>query len=592
MSRPDSPLPPAVTLVHPPSFGTGTSTRRHGPKEESVSITTYGRGRADGTGKLYQPEEEPDLVSISSDVVNSDSEDSLMIMMDGVEPMTTPSKTTTKAASTVVENQREDMMVMGGVLTNIGKMMDAREYYEKALLNGFSCHEDTAVATTTGSQERCMAVDNRSSSSLGMTNSYWNAPSKVQTRMIPVTTARTSSSNTSTLSTKPKLKLTSSWAANACTAGGVGAGVAVFQTAQNRAPNKKVLLAQYAVKCGKLDEARKLYTQALDEIYGIYGNNPKTHEVANIWVALGRLSAKELRHDEAVNYFQKALSIKQDVYGPENTENDDLMACTENLGHIACNLGKYEQALDYYKVSLKMFYGIHAPTAAKTQSNLKTLSLKLDNLGKLSSLVGQYDASRIFYHEGLQLKRELYGPEKCTTDVCRSLDALGNVHRILGDYSSARQYLTQELLMLHKIYGSQAQTKEIALVLNNLGNLNCNLDQFHLAQDYYDKALEIKYHCYGPDAQNMSLATTLHSLGILHSELGKYQLAEDFFRKALAMKYHVFGREANNVTIANTVNRLVVIQASSRCIVWHNNMLCHTGIIILLYGTCTSIAPT
>ena len=533
MSRnsPQNAKAPAVALIHPPSFG---ARRQSPPREESTTIVTYGRGKADGTGR-QQEEEEPDLVSISSDL-NSDSEDSLLV--EGLEEPTTPKTKATPKATLNKENKRDDMMVMGGVLTNLGKMMDAREYYEKAL-DGFSCHDEKAVATTTASAASSLQKER-------------NAPIR-KTRTIPIATARTNSSHQSTLSSKPKLKLTSSWAANACAAGGVGEGVAVFQTGRTL-PNKKVLLAQYAVKCNKFEEARNLYTQALDELYHIFGNNPKTHQVADIWVALGRLSAKELRHDEALNYFQRALSIKQDVYGKE-TENDDLMTCTENLGHIACNLGHYEQALDYYKKSLKMYYSVHAPTKAKTKSNLKTLSLKLDNLGKLSSLVGHYDASRIFYHEGLQLKQELYGSECTTTDVCRSLDALGNLHRILGDYTSARQYLSQELQMLHTIYGRQAQTKEIALVLNNLGNLNCNLNQYHLAKDFYDKALEIKYHCYGPDAQNMSLATTLHSLGILHSELGKYQLAEDYFRKALDMKYHVFGRDANNVTIANTVNR-------------------------------------
>jgi len=345
-------------------------------------------------------------------------------------------------------------------------------------------------------------------------------------------------------------------------------------------------LAHYSMKCGKYEEARQLFTQALEYYYSEYGNDPQCPQVAHIWMELGRLSAKERRHDEALCYYEKALQIKKSIYANdgstadgEEVANNDLVATLEALGHIASNLRQYPQALEYYKQSLRMYYAVHNDSWNR---DAKVLARKLDTLGKIEYSMGEYDAARIFYTEALHYKGDLYednddedgGHNKnnekidslaANKDFCASYDALGNVHRILGEYEAANDFFARELALLHEMYGPSTKTREIALVLHNLGNLNCNLHRFQEAQTYYQEALEMKYHCFGLTAKNMSLATTLQSLGILNSELGKYEEAEEFFRKSLEMKYHVYGEDANNACIANTINRYV----SSICTIQH-----------------------
>jgi tetratricopeptide (TPR) repeat protein len=388
----------------------------------------------------------------------------------------------------------EELMVIGGVLTNLGKYVDAQECYDKA----YQVFQDHLLDHDSNDKE-----DNFSKSVQGT---------------IPTT---------GNIETYPD-------------------GTAL------------VNLAHLSTKCEKFDEARELYSRALEQHYNVHGNDPKTAFAGEVWSRLGRLAAKQKQYHEAFCYFEKALEIKIVVYGGQDTnpQNDDLATTLECMGNVTGNLQKYTDSLKYYKRSLKMYYTIHgSPHLLENKRNLKAMSSKFDTLGRLSQMTGEYDASRIFYDEALMLKGELYGFEACNLDICTSLNALGNLHRILGEYEHSRKYFIQELHMLHRIYGQEAKTKEIANTLHSLGNLHCSLNRFSKADDYYKQALDMKLCCFGPAAKNMSLATTLHSLGILANELGRYKEAELYFIQALEMKQHVYGKDAKNASIANTINR-------------------------------------
>ena len=415
----------------------------------------------------------------------------------------------------------EELMVLGGVLTNMGKYMDAQECYDKALqvcqdyVTDRSNHEDNIKNDD--------IYDNKSNDIDSSNNSILDTVE-----------------STSDVETYPD-------------------GQALMN------------LAHLSVKYGKFDEARDLYSKALDQHYNIYGNDAKTSFAGDVWVQLGRLSSKEKKYHEALCYFERALEIKVSVYEGQdaNPQNDDLATTLECLGQITNNLQKYADSLDYFKRSLKMYYAIHgSPRRFKNKRVLRTMSSKLETLGRLSQVTGEYEASRIFYNEALMLKWEFYGDKANNTDLSTSLSAVGNIHRILGDYENARKYFTQELTMLHRVYGQEAKAKEIANTLHCLGDLHCNLNQFSQADDYYKQALDMKLQCFGYDAKNLSLAKTLHSLGILTNELGRYNEAENYFVQSLGMKQHVYGKDAKNATIANTINRLefVVTEGYNFCL--------------------------
>jgi tetratricopeptide (TPR) repeat protein len=164
----------------------------------------------------------------------------------------------------------EELMVLGGVLTNLGKYVDAQECFDKA----YQFCQDPFIEHNNNDM-----VDNSSKSVQGTISTSGN------------------------VETYPD-------------------GTAL------------VNLAHLSTKCGKFDEARDLYSQALEQHYNVHGNDPKTVFAGEVWAWLGRLAAKQKQYHEAFCYFEKALEIKIEVYGGHDTnpQNDDLATTLECMG--------------------------------------------------------------------------------------------------------------------------------------------------------------------------------------------------------------------------------------------------------------------
>ena len=176
-----------------------------------------------------------------------------------------------------------------------------------------------------------------------------------------------------------------------------------------------------------------------------------------------------------MEYFQKALSTREKVFGKEHLT-------TANSYH---NIGIVYEYMDNYKMALKFF--------------IKALEIQEKMLG--------------FDHP----------------DVLESYNNIGTRYRKLGDYQNALVYRQKELD--YYLRNSRENVIETASAYNNVGAQYRDLKQYDKAIEYITKAYEIAENI----GDTISKAGFLNRLGRVYALMGEDETAKAKFLEAITL---------------------------------------------------------
>ena len=171
----------------------------------------------------------------------------------------------------------------------------------------------------------------------------------------------------------------------------------------------------------------------------------------------------------------------------------------------------------------------------------------LNNLGLLSSDIGNYVEAEQYYIEALTSKQEIVSFD---LDYATLLSNLGTLYTNLGDYKRAEKCHIDALNIRKSILGTNSI--DYAISLNNLGTLYCELGNYISAKRYFIESLNIKQTILGN--LHLNCAVTLSNLGVLYGYMGEYEEAERYVLEALDIRKHILG--VNNVDYATSLHCL------------------------------------
>jgi len=193
-------------------------------------------------------------------------------------------------------------------------------------------------------------------------------------------------------------------------------------------------LANIALARGELEDAERLYVEALD----IRAADSSLSARANAARTLNNLGALYVELDDFENsrtHYERAIAIRESIYGPDHP------SLANSVGGLAVS---YEQL------------GLLEEAEA---AHLRALELRLASLGEIHPNVGisyhsiaeflrRQDREREaldYARRALATRLELFGPEHAL--VGSSTRLMGRLHRDLGEYEAALPYLERGLEM-------------------------------------------------------------------------------------------------------------------------------------------------
>jgi len=306
--------------------------------------------------------------------------------------------------------------------------------------------------------------------------------------------------------------------------------------------------ARAYAKLGEYDTACEYYEQELELL-------PEDME-SELAVALndyGVLLEEMGRFEESMDSLTKAWEIQKELFGPDSPET--ISTCN-NLGLISTDMGDNEAAEMFYRhalrISLEYYKEGHPETA-----------IMYANLGELL----MHSCGSVEGYEEKNASDSVEGGESAEADESASTDAsAGADASVEARLAESRHYLIRALEITTNAYGPDYPDN--ACTLSNLGILEDMEGNHKKAREHYRKALEIQSAAAGSDHPHC--ADILHNLGVSYIDeaLEPFSSPEEFSaasvdhkrdalpllnkalaceQKALAILESVFGKSHSSV---------------------------------------------
>jgi CHAT domain-containing protein/Tfp pilus assembly protein PilF len=294
---------------------------------------------------------------------------------------------------------------------------------------------------------------------------------------------------------------------------------------------------------GKYDEAIPLFERALEIRERIFG--PDHRDVADVLNSLAILYYYKGDYVRAEPLCQRALIIREKSLGPWNPNVADSL---RDLAFICVDKGDYARAelLGQRSLTIKeRELGPEHPGLASYIHNLALFCQTQRNYVKAEPL----------YRRALAIREKMPGPEH--PDVAQTLNNLANIYRDKGDYAKAEPLYERALSIRKKTLG--VEHPDVAQSLNNLAVLYWYEGDYAKAEPLYQRALVIKEKRLGPE--HISLATSLNGLAVFYFNKGAYTKAEMLHRRALAIREKALGPKHPEVAIS--FNNLALVYAKN-----------------------------
>ena len=249
------------------------------------------------------------------------------------------------------------------------------------------------------------------------------------------------------------------------------------------------------------------YTKAKEHLAIVLKQDPKFIDALK---AAGRIENKSGNLPGGLEYFNKALSLAEQVDNPEQKASS-----LQGIGITLGMLNKPEDALSKYQESL----------AIRRQINDQSgIAGSLYQIGQVQAQLGKPDAAKKSFAESLQLDEKI--GDKVGTG--RTLLDLGNVYDDSGDHDTALTYYKQSLQIQRETNNEYLQ----GIALNNIGTVYFEKAQYEDAQTYFQQALQLweKAHDAG------QIVESVHNVAESQAKLGQYESAVKQYLRALELR--------------------------------------------------------
>jgi serine/threonine-protein kinase len=267
-----------------------------------------------------------------------------------------------------------------------------------------------------------------------------------------------------------------------------------------------------------------LLEPALDALAEATGDDATRAEVNH---TLGGVLLELGRYPEASARFERALVLRQKVFGPEHPVAAESLF---RLGMVSWWLGRNEDALDKTRRALALKQRAFGPEHPEVARVLNIVAAVLKELGRLE------EALEHFEHI-LALRQKLLGPE--SPPVASALYNLSLGLYDLGRYEQALEMARRARDMRVKLQG--AQHSEVGGALASMALNLLELGRHEEARGLITQALELKERSVGPEHAHVS--NMLEVLGAALTGLKRYPEAQARLERSLAIAEKALGRE-------------------------------------------------
>jgi tetratricopeptide (TPR) repeat protein len=283
---------------------------------------------------------------------------------------------------------------------------------------------------------------------------------------------------------------------------------------------KKALLYIKSIKhISVKDRNIKLHNLSLLKI------EAENEDAESFYNSLGQQYNFIANHDRAIEYFEKALTLRRNIFGDKDSK---IVIYHNNIGTVYSSKGCYNDALNYYNKSLEyclMYF-------KKDSINLADV---YNNIGFNYYLAKDYVKSASNYFDSLKIYLNKIGTY--TKEVATSYNNLGLVYSAMKDFGSALQYHNKSLEIRLKIFGKK--NYNVGISYNNIASVFYKQNNLNQSLSFFKKSLMITINCFGRN--HPMTATCYNNIGGVYKSIQDYNTAIKYSKKSSSIKSFYYG---------------------------------------------------
>lgn len=245
--------------------------------------------------------------------------------------------------------------------------------------------------------------------------------------------------------------------------------------------------ANYLRNRGRHADAERLYKQAL-ALYEATSDRFESGsaEVASCLYEMGALSLMHKGFDETLALFQRALTMQQ--LNPDDLLPDQARTL-DSIGEAYYYQKEYDQAEDYFRRALTIRQAIFGPDHSVTAESLNNIGILLLKCQR------KYEAAAEVFQQVLAIMIKERGHDHRDVGIC--MLNLATTYREQGVYEQAREWYLQTLALWRRVLGEE--DTDVAFALNSLAKMYVLQAEVGQAEATYLQALAIYEKARGPE---------------------------------------------------------------------------------------------
>jgi tetratricopeptide (TPR) repeat protein len=238
-------------------------------------------------------------------------------------------------------------------------------------------------------------------------------------------------------------------------------------------------------------------------------------------------------YDEGMDYFKDPLRLDDSSRSMDGT-------ILFNLGRISHNLGNFDDALGFYKRSLR------ALERWPTSDEPLTLAI-LFGIGHVQYIRGDHVDALKTYMTSLSLARSAFGENSLEVAACHN--CVGVLHYIMptGNSENALEALSTSLSRRRHLLGDDHI--DVGTTWNNVGRIYFQQARYEMAQEAYFAAIRIRRLNQG---ESVDVAATLFNIGQVYHQQDDRQKALRMYQEFLRLAKIHFGEYHRDICIVTT----------------------------------------
>jgi len=259
----------------------------------------------------------------------------------------------------------------------------------------------------------------------------------------------------------------------------------------------------YLEKNWKLDEAHKLYVQALKMLKKL--NDPR--ELSKAYYQIGSILDSKGKINQAISEYSKSLQISVKL-----KNKYDIASTLNYLGIAYGKKGDNDAANDYLVESMEIFESL---------KNQYELAKVYNNLGIINKLRGLLNNAEEYYSKALSLAL-----------IIGNKEAISNAYINIGTIQFEKGDLEEALLSYNKVISMAKEVKNkesLATIKHNMGLIYKKQGEHNSALAHFNESLEIRKE-YG---NQMEIASNFQNIGSIYWQKGELDAALKQFNEAL-----------------------------------------------------------